>query len=278
MKSSDSLKVSSGEATATKSADDAAEKCRQPPDRKLRRPRAADARPAAHVNDRGERERGGHDPGNVPAREEVGDGRRVGHGLVVGRDSRLRAHSVAGAARAVRGLSIAVDCASRSVVRRRLVGRMQRFKKTDQRLDLRGRKVLAVSGHVAAAGDDFEAHLVDGHARGHVVERGTALAARSADGVAVAALLGLEDDRALPHQRRGGIASSATGMGSPLHALMCGLHGVVVPKCVSTPQQTAMVETASTATGRRCQLFSPSACEEGQRQQNGDGREAARSG
>ena len=90
----------------------------------------------------------------------------------------------------------------RGIDRRWLAGRMQRFEKADQRLNLRGRKILAVGRHVAAAGHHLEAQLVDGHARGHIVKRRAALAADSANRVAVAALLGLEDHCALPDQRR----------------------------------------------------------------------------
>src|ERR1700722_14795673 len=59
--------------------------------------------------------------------------------------------------------------------------------------------------------------------------------------------------------RTSGVASCKyfTGSGSPLHALMCGLHGVDIVRCVNTAQLTATMLSASTATGRRCQLFSP---------------------
>src|SRR5258708_6349963 len=80
------------------------------------------------------------------------------------------------------------DDTSGGVVGRRLVGGMQYSKKTDESLDLRWREILAIRRHVAAARHHFEAHLVNGEPRGDRVEGRTALAAGSADGVAVAAL------------------------------------------------------------------------------------------
>lgn len=84
-----------------------------------------------------------------------------------------------------------------------LICRVQCFKEANQRLDLGRRQILSVRGHIAAARDDFEAHLVDRQARSHIVERRTAFASRSADGVAIAALLGLKDDASFTHERRG---------------------------------------------------------------------------
>ncbi len=63
---------------------------------------------------------------------------------------------------------------------------------------------VAVGGHVAAALQDLANHLVFCHARGDGVECGTAHAAESAERVAVAALLVLEDECALAFERRCG--------------------------------------------------------------------------
>jgi hypothetical protein len=65
-----------------------------------------------------------------------------------------------------------------------------------------GRKRVAVGGHVAAALQDLTNDLVFGHARGDGVECRTAHAADAAEGVAVAALLVLEHQRALAFERR----------------------------------------------------------------------------
>ncbi len=80
------------------------------------------------------------------------------------------------------------------------IGGMQRIKKGHQRLDLRRGKIFAEGRHIAAARHHFKAQLVRGHSRGNIVEGWPALASNSADGVAIAALLILEDILSLPHQ------------------------------------------------------------------------------
>ena len=60
---------------------------------------------------------------------------------------------------------------------------------------------VAVGGHVSAALQDLADDLVFGHARGDGVECRAAHPADAADRVAVAALLVLEDERALAFER-----------------------------------------------------------------------------
>src|SRR5262245_9413392 len=86
---------------------------------------------------------------------------------------------------------------AREVAGRSLTSRMERHEERDQRRGLRGREVLPVRGHVAAALDDLADELVLGEAHGHVVQRGPALAPAIVERMAVAALLHLEDEGAL---------------------------------------------------------------------------------
>src|SRR5215469_18887301 len=83
----------------------------------------------------------------------------------------------------------------------RLVVGMQCLEETYERRGLGGRKRAAIGRHVPAAEQDLAAKLILGEPRGHAVEGGAAHAAEPADRVAVAALLLLEDVRALPLQR-----------------------------------------------------------------------------
>ena len=109
--------------------------------------------------------------------------------------------------------------------RRRLIWRMQRLEEGDERRRLGGTQVLAVGRHVAAALDDLADELILRQAHGHVVERGPRSPPAVAERMAVAALLGLEHERALPLERRACRSSRCSGIGSPLHASMCGLQG-----------------------------------------------------
>ncbi len=88
------------------------------------------------------------------------------------------------------------------VASRRVRARMQRCHERYQRLHFRGVQVLAISGHVTAALDDLPDQLISGEPRGDVIERGSPLSAVAAQGVAIAALLGLEYGRAAQFNRR----------------------------------------------------------------------------
>ena len=78
----------------------------------------------------------------------------------------------------------------------------QRGKKAHQCLRLRRAQSVAIGWHVAAALQHLADHLVLGHPRRNRVQRRPAQPACSAQGVAVAALLVLQHQRALPLQRR----------------------------------------------------------------------------
>ncbi len=106
---------------------------------------------------------------------------------------------------------------------------MQRLEERDQRRHLRGAQVLAVGGHVAAALQHLADQLIARQPRRDVVERRAAQAALAAERVAVAALLALQDERALQLERRATLRGTATGVGSALHASITGDHGANVP-------------------------------------------------
>src|SRR6185295_889601 len=89
-----------------------------------------------------------------------------------------------------------------SLARRRLICRMQRPEKRDQRRRLCRTEVLPVRGHVAAALNHLSNQLILREAHGHTIETGTTLGAGVAERVAIAALLGLKHQRALSLQRR----------------------------------------------------------------------------
>ena len=78
-------------------------------------------------------------------------------------------------------------------------GRMERLEERDERRRLRRREVRAVRRHVASALQDLAEELVLRQPRRDVVERRAAPAPGVAERVAVAALLVLEDERALAH-------------------------------------------------------------------------------
>ena len=58
------------------------------------------------------------------------------------------------------------------------------------------------------------------------------------------------------------------GIGSPLHAFICGLHGVYPARWVSVPSTMAIRRIVKTAIGRRRQLFSPSPERNGSKTRN----------
>src|SRR5580692_3636805 len=90
----------------------------------------------------------------------------------------------------------------RGVARWRLSRRMQRLEKCNQSSRLRGAKILAVCGHVAASLNHLPDQLVGRQAHSHSVESRSALPALIVERVAVVALLHLKDQRALSLKRR----------------------------------------------------------------------------
>src|SRR5581483_278558 len=72
-----------------------------------------------------------------------------------------------------------------------------------ERCSLRWRQVLAVRRHVAASLNHLPDELVLRQPHSHRVQSRTAFSAILAEGMAVAALLNLEDQRALPFDRAG---------------------------------------------------------------------------
>src|ERR1700751_5921298 len=85
-----------------------------------------------------------------------------------------------------------------SIARWNLSSRMQGFKKCDQRGSLGRSQILSVRWHVAASLDYLTNQLILGKSHGNTVKSRTSLPALVAKRMAVAALLGLEDERALP--------------------------------------------------------------------------------
>ena len=90
----------------------------------------------------------------------------------------------------------------RRITRWRLSGRMQRRKERHRRGDFSRIQVFPERGHIAAALDDLPHELIPGEAKGHLIERRSALASLAVERMAVAALLRLEDEGASPLQRR----------------------------------------------------------------------------
>jgi hypothetical protein len=83
------------------------------------------------------------------------------------------------------------------VVRWGLVRGMHCFQEGDDCVDLRRGQVFAVGGHVAAALHDLADDLAGRQAGRGAVQGRTAQSTRAAQRMAVAALLGLDQDRAL---------------------------------------------------------------------------------
>ena len=88
----------------------------------------------------------------------------------------------------------------------------QGHEETHEGLGLGGGEGIAVGGHVSAALQDLANDLVFRHARSDGVECGATLAADTGDGVAVAALLVLQDERSLAFERSA-VAQDTGGMG-----------------------------------------------------------------
>lgn len=100
------------------------------------------------------------------------------------------------------GLGFVALChAPRCVDSRSQIIAAQGGQEADERGRLGGTKRFAVSRHVASTLQDLANNLVFGHVRCDRVECGAAKPTCSADRVAVAALLVLQDNRSLPLQR-----------------------------------------------------------------------------
>src|SRR5260370_41902469 len=78
---------------------------------------------------------------------------------------------------------------------------MQGFEKSDERGGLCRAQILAIRWHVATALDHLADELVLRQPHRNTVECRTALPASLSEGMAVAALFDLKDERALPLQR-----------------------------------------------------------------------------
>src|SRR4029453_12404963 len=93
--------------------------------------------------------------------------------------------------------SVTQDLVSRRIERWRLPGWMQCLEECDQRGRFRRTQILAVCRHVAAALNDLSNELILRQPHGHAVERRPPFPTALPEGVTVAALLGLKDERAL---------------------------------------------------------------------------------
>src|SRR5438445_8891214 len=78
---------------------------------------------------------------------------------------------------------------------------MQRFEERDECCRLRRTQILSVCWHVAAALDHLADELVLRQSHSNTIQRGTSLAATFTDGMAVTALLHLENERTLSLKR-----------------------------------------------------------------------------
>src|SRR5580704_3569683 len=91
--------------------------------------------------------------------------------------------------------------AKRRIMRRSLPSRMQGFEECDERRCFRWTQVFPERWHVAASLDHLANELVLREPDGNAVQSRASLAATLPEGVAVATLLGLKDERALPLKR-----------------------------------------------------------------------------
>jgi hypothetical protein len=79
---------------------------------------------------------------------------------------------------------------------------VQRLEKRNQRRRLCWIQIVPVGRHVAASLQHLANQLISRQSRRHGIQAGTALAASAAKRMAVAALFGLENDRAFAFERR----------------------------------------------------------------------------
>src|SRR5271157_3159897 len=89
----------------------------------------------------------------------------------------------------------------RCITCRRLINGAQRLQEGNESGYLRRIQVLPVSRHVAPALNDLAHKLIMGEVGSNLVQSRSAFAAGAANRMAIAALLHLEDQRALPLQR-----------------------------------------------------------------------------
>jgi hypothetical protein len=99
-------------------------------------------------------------------------------------------------------LGVVKHYVTRGVACRSLPSRMQGFEKCNEGRRLCRTQVFPVRGHVPAPLDNLADELVLRQAHRNGVQRGTSLPARLPKGMAVTALLNLENERALPLKRR----------------------------------------------------------------------------
>ena len=90
---------------------------------------------------------------------------------------------------------------ARGVARRRQSGRVQRLEKRHQRSCLGGTQVFSIRRHVAATLNHLAYQLILRELNGDSIQFRPALSSRSAQSVAVVALLGLKNERPLALQR-----------------------------------------------------------------------------
>src|ERR1700722_11050226 len=79
---------------------------------------------------------------------------------------------------------------------------MQSLEEGDERSSFRRAEIFSVCGHVPAALNHLTNQLIGGQADGDCVQRRPAFSALIIERMAVVALLQLEDQRALPFERR----------------------------------------------------------------------------
>ena len=142
---------------------------------------------------------------------------------------------------------------------------MQRFEKCDQGGRLRRTQILPIRRHVAASLDHLANELVLRQSHSNTVQSRTSLSATLTERNGSCGIASLEKRAHLAAEARLLPCRNLSGTGSPLHAFMCGLHGVNPARWVSVPSVMAISSTVKTAMGRRRQLFSPSPDKNGRR-------------
>src|SRR6267154_2244177 len=95
-------------------------------------------------------------------------------------------------------LALAKHDIARRIARGSLPSRMQGLKKRDKRRGFCRTQVLPIRGHVAASLDHLADELVLREPHGDAIQRRASLPAQLPEGMAVAALLDLKHERALP--------------------------------------------------------------------------------
>src|SRR5713101_2583532 len=116
---------------------------------------------------------------------------------------------------------------ARCIARGSLPSRMQGFEKCDERRGLCRIQVLSVCRHVAASLDHLADELVLREPHGDAIQRRASLPAQLPEGMAVAALLDLENKRALPLQGRSAVKKSLR------HRITAPSVHVRTPRCES---------------------------------------------